>query len=244
MLLFLGDLHLGRGSPDESRRAERDAVDLLEAHHDALLDPAGGLILLGDVFNAFLEYDSLIPAGFLRLQGALARLVDRGVEVTYVVGNRDPWHLTYFEREVGLQLVTESLSREAYGRRLFVAHGDRFGRSERAFQLLRPLFRNPVAYWLYRHLPPGDTAFRLARWLAGRGSGAPTPDLIEDLRSAARAILAEQNVDLVVMGHSHHAELLDLSHGTYLNTGYWFADRTYGVLDDQGPRLLKWAPGT
>jgi UDP-2,3-diacylglucosamine hydrolase len=242
MLLFLGDLHLGRGSLEESRRAERDAVDLLEAHQDVLLAPAGGLILLGDVFNAFLEYDSLIPAGFVRLQGAIACLVDRGVEVTYVAGNRDLWHLTYFEREVGVRLVAESLTREAYGRRLFVAHGDRFSRSERAFQLLRPVFRNPIAYWLYRHLPPGDTAFRLARWFAGRGSGAPTPGLVEELRSAARAIMAQQNVDLVVMGHSHHAELLNLASGTYLNTGYWFADRTYGVLDDRGLRLLQWTP--
>ncbi|MEO0858505.1 MAG: metallophosphoesterase, partial [Bacteroidota bacterium] len=103
MILFLSDLHLGRGTPAESRAAERDVCALLDAHASAL----DALVLVGDVFDAYMEYRHLVPKGFVRLQGRLAALVDAGVPVTYVVGNRDPWHLDHFAREVGVRLVRD-----------------------------------------------------------------------------------------------------------------------------------------
>ncbi|MEL7362386.1 MAG: metallophosphoesterase, partial [Bacteroidota bacterium] len=101
MILFLSDLHLGRGTPEASRAAERDVCALLDAHADTL----DALVLVGDLFDAYMEYRHLVPKGFVRLQGRLAALVDAGVTVTYVVGNRDPWHLDHFAREIGVRLV-------------------------------------------------------------------------------------------------------------------------------------------
>ncbi|NNF58937.1 MAG: UDP-2,3-diacylglucosamine diphosphatase, partial [Rhodothermaceae bacterium] len=95
MYLFLSDLHLGRGTDAESRAVERDAIAVLHAHEPAVREGAarenGGLFLVGDVFNQFMEYGSLIPKGFVRLQAVLAAWTDSRLPVTYLVGNRDPW---------------------------------------------------------------------------------------------------------------------------------------------------------
>lgn len=238
MLLFLSDLHLGRGTPTESRAAEGDGVALLAAHADRMVEPGGGLVLLGDVFNAFIEYRSLVPKGFVRLQGALAALVDAGVSVTYVVGNRDSWHLRYFEEEIGVRLVQRGFTCQAYGHALLAVHGDGEAPAEWVANGLRPLLRHPLAYRLYRNALPGDWGFRLARWVADQGSGEVEPPVVEGIRQSARRHLA--NSDLVVMGHSHHAELTSFPEGIFLNPGYWFAHRTFGVLDAEGPRLLRW----
>jgi UDP-2,3-diacylglucosamine hydrolase len=244
MLLFLSDLHLGRGSRAESRDAELDAVALLESSAAALTDVDGGLVLLGDVFNAYIEYRTLVPSGFVRLQGTVARLVDAGVHVTYVVGNRDPWHLTYFSDEIGVRVVNDGFECTAYGRQLFIAHGDGLVPAERTYNRIRPLLRHPLAYRLYRNVLPGDWSFRLARWVAHRGHGGAEPPIVEGIRAAAHRRLTETDADLVVLGHSHRAELTNFAEGVFLNPGYWFAERTFGVLDASGSRLLRWAGGT
>lgn len=243
MLLFLGDLHLGRGSKTASRAAELDAVALMETYAEQMADEQGGLVLLGDVFNAYMEYGRMVPAGFVRLQGALAALVDRGVRVTYVVGNRDLWHLRHFQEEVGVHLVRDERRISAYGYETLIAHGDGLAPGERAYNLLRPLLRSRLAYLLYRNLLPGDTGFRVARSLARTGTGSPRPELVEDLRNAAEILTRQRGLDLVVLGHCHAAELTRFPAGAYLNPGYWFENRTYGILDVDGPRLEQWMPG-
>lgn len=237
MILFLSDLHLGRGTAEESRRAERDAVSLLETHREDLLKSDGRLVLLGDVFDAYMEYGAMVPAGFSRLLGALASLSDAGVPVTYIVGNRDCWHLGHLAEDVGMDLVRDSLTLAASGKQIFAAHGDGLVQAEKTTSLLKPLFRSQLAYRLYRNVLPGDSGFRIARRIARRGSGEPEHHVVAGLRRAAREILESSEADIVVMGHSHHAECSRLAAGTYLNPGYWFKDRTFGTLDASGPAV-------
>jgi len=245
LYLFLSDLHLGRGTVAESRAAERDALALLDAHEDAIHAAVadgrgGGLYLVGDVFDQFIEYRRLVPKGFARLQGRLAAWTDAGLPVTYLVGNRDPWHLDYFESELGVRLVREAITERLAGRTVYLAHGDGRLASERAYNLLKPILRHPLAYRLYRTLLPGDSGYRLARRIAQMGSGAPETSTVCGLRTAAHRLLSTTSADLVVFGHGHTAELDDGPDGTYLNPGYWFADRTFARLDADGPALLRW----
>ena len=99
LTLFVSDLHLGRGTRAASRSAEADFVALLDAHRDEL--DVGALVLLGDVFDQFIEYKHLVPKSAVRVLAELARLAQAGCQVTYVVGNRDPWHVDYLEQDLG-----------------------------------------------------------------------------------------------------------------------------------------------
>jgi len=196
------------------------------------------------VCDQFIEYRRLVPKGFARLQGRLAAWTDAGLPVTYLVGNRDPWHLDYFESELGVRLVRGALTERLAGRTVYLAHGDGRIPSERTYNLLRPLLRHPLAYRLYRTLLPGDSGYRLARRIARLGSGAPEASTVRGLRTAAHDILTTTSADLVVFGHGHAAELDERPAGTYLNPGYWFADRTFARLDADGPALLRWTGRT
>jgi UDP-2,3-diacylglucosamine hydrolase len=245
LYLFLSDLHLGRGTPAASRAAERDALALLDAHEAdvraAVADGrGGGLYLVGDVFDQFIEYRRLVPKGFARLQGRLAAWTDAGLPVTYLVGNRDPWHLDYFASELGVRLVRGAITERLAGRTVYLAHGDGLVPSERAYNLLKPILRHPLSYRLYRTLLPGDSGYRLARRIARLGDGAPDAPTVHGLRAAAHRFLTTTAADLVVFGHGHVAEHEAWPEGAYLNPGYWYEDRTFARLDADGPALLRW----
>ncbi len=248
MLLLLSDLHLGRGTAEQTRAAERDAVALLRAHEGEVA-PGGTVVLVGDVYDQFIEYRHLVPKGGARLVGLLADWADRGAEVVYVVGNRDPWHLTFFEEEVGAVLVRGAWRARRGGRALYIAHGDGHAPArslqDRLARRLQPLLRAPLMARLYRMGLPGDAGFALARHVSRRFGSDGTPDPVDAdaLAEAARRQLAESAADVVAFGHSHRAALDATPDGTYLNPGYWFGGRTFGRIDADGPSLLRWRGG-
>lgn len=237
MILFLSDAHLGRADRDTDRAVERDLLACLE-HHRSRVDH---LYLLGDIFDEYIEYPGLVPKGFVRLKGRLAEWTDAGIPVTYLVGNHDPWHIDYFEQEIGVRLAHGPLERRHGGRVLYLAHGDLIAIESRFERRVKSLLRHPVPVWMYRTLLPGDLGFRLARTVNRRfGKRELDWDLVERLRVTARRILANHTADVVIFGHSHHPEIISWPEGGYLNTGYWHESRTFGRLEDGTLQLVRW----
>lgn len=237
MILFVSDVHFGRGPRDRERAKERALVQCLEAHAERVEH----LYLVGDVFDGYIEYRHLVPKGFVRFQALLARWTDRGIPVTYLFGNHDPWHRDYFSEELGVRLVPESLEVEHHGRRVHLSHGDAHASTHSTYAWVRPLLRHPLAIRLYRSLLPADWALGLARRVSRTlHEPASDPDVIHALRAHARARLRAAGTDLVVMGHSHEAALHRWPDGTYLNTGNWYETRTFARLEGTTVSLARW----
>ena len=248
MTLFVSDLHLGRGTAAETAAAERDARALLAAHADALCR-GGTLVLLGDVFDQYLEYRHLVPRTGLRLTAAIADLVDGGARVVYAVGNRDPWHRPggLFE-DLGVEVLRGGRLLTLEGRRVWVEHGDahdpsRRRRGGRWAPALHRVLRAPAVARAFRNALPGDGAYALTRTVAARfgTDGTPDPAVAAALHDEALVRLRTTDAEIVVYGHSHAAARADGGAGTYLNPGYWFGARAYAHLDADGPALARFA---
>lgn len=236
MTLFISDIHFGRDDRAAERANEAALIACLRAHEPDV----ERLYLVGDVFDQYIEYRHLVPKGFVRFQGLLAAWADRGVAVTYLVGNHDPWHRDYFEQELGVRVVSDRLVEPIEGLNVHLAHGDGVG-SSRFYRVLRPWLRHVVPVELYRTLLPGDAGMMLASWAKRRlGNEEVQPAVVEALRAHARRLLARTPAEVVVLGHSHRAELVAWPEGRYLNTGCWHDDRTYGCLRKNELQLLHW----
>ncbi|WP_302066000.1 UDP-2,3-diacylglucosamine diphosphatase, partial [uncultured Duncaniella sp.] len=97
---FLSDLHLGAGYIPDHRAHERRVVDFLRS-----IEPrAKRIYLLGDILDYWWEYRDVVPRGFVRFFGELARLADSGVEITWFKGNHDIWIFDYLPSEIGLEV--------------------------------------------------------------------------------------------------------------------------------------------
>ena len=237
MVLFVSDMHLGRTDRQTTRRDEQALIDCLRAHYDTTQH----LYLVGDVFDAYIEHRKYVPKGAVRLQAELARWVQSGRPVTYLLGNHDPWHIDYMDRELGVRVVDGPWTAHHHGHQVHLAHGDAIASTHGWLgRWMRTAMRHNVAVAAYRTLLPADWglagAERVSRWLHG-----PTdPHVISALRTHARQVLSASRASAVVMGHSHHPELRRYEYGIYANTGAWYETRT--VLRFSGTRwtLMRW----
>ncbi len=237
VVLFVSDLHVGRDAAGD-RAAEADLIGCLRAHADAVEH----VYLVGDLYDEYIEYRHLVPRGLERLKGLLAEWTDRGVRVTYLTGNHDPWHRAHFADDLGVEVVAGGVLRRHVGRWVYVAHGDALDPTTPLYRRLRPLLRHPLPVALYKYLLPGDSGFALARRLNRRfHDDAINPERVAGLRRAAARLLGRTRLDLVVMGHSHQPDDYRLAGGHYLNLGAWYEQRTFARLDTRaGARLLRW----
>src|SRR5690606_4350395 len=94
---FASDFHLGAYPRSTTKEREERIVAWL----DRIKADASELYLMGDIFDFWFEYATVVPRGYIRFLGKLAELVDRGVQLTLFKGNHDMWMFGYLRDELG-----------------------------------------------------------------------------------------------------------------------------------------------
>lgn len=241
-IYFASDFHLGTHPSEASAERERRIVAWLE---DIRKD-AAELYLMGDVFDFWFEYATVVPRGYIRFLGKLAELADAGVRITFFKGNHDMWMFGYLRDELGAEIVSDELEMTRNGKSFYLHHGDGLGPGDRSYKLLKMIFRSRLCQWLFARLHP-NLGIGIARLWSGRSrlaSGKTEEFLGEDkewLVAYAREILREQPVDYFVFGHRHLPLDIKLPEGSrYINLGEWLHHNTYAVFDGQHLRLETW----
>ncbi len=210
------------------------------------------LFILGDLFEFFFEYRHAVPRGFTRILGRLAMLSDEGIPIHYFVGNHDLWLNDYLHSEVGMRIYHEPAFIRRFGTSLWIGHGDGLSPFDGKYRMLKRLFTNPAAQWLYRWLHP-DIGIPLARYFSHRSrqaqtSAAPTPFIPHQdglVRFARQWAQRHPHLRYIIMGHRHIAHAIAVGPGcTYYNTGDWLERFTYGRLTAAGMQLWQYLPAT
>lgn len=222
-IAVIADAHLGGpGGPAEPLIAQLAAL------------PAQGcsrLILLGDLFQAWVGLRKFETPEIAAVVAALARLRDGGMRLEYVEGNRDFFlrqsvYAPLFDR------VTLETSAEIGGRRVLFVHGDGLNDRDRQYLFWRWLSKRGCVRWLLRALPKaaarrfvssterrlGETNFR---------HKARIPE--EAIRRYAERRLGRsaggEGYDLLVLGHFHEPRSWQVAGGEVRLLEAWFHSR-------------------
>jgi len=234
---FISDVHLGLGPRDVERRKEDRLVSLLQQ----ILATAEELYIVGDLFDFWFEYRTVIPKGFHRTLTALQAFTDRGIPVRYLVGNHDCWMLDFFSAELHIETHLTPFEASIQGRRVFLHHGDGLATNDLGYRLIKPVLRNRLATWLYRWVHP-DLGVPIARG-SSRTSRAYTSQKDfgeeEGLMNFARDRIRE-GIHIVVMGHRHKPSFVQIDGGTYVNLGDWISYNSYAIMEGGIIRLVAW----
>lgn len=218
VVYFLSDVHLGFGRPEADRERERLLLRLL----DRMANDAAHLFIVGDLFDYWFDYKTVVPRRHVRTLAALHDLREAGVPMTYLMGNHDFGHYTYFEEELGLQVISGDVDVQLGEKRFYISHGDGKAHNDVGYLILRSVLRNSAAQWIYRVLHP-DLGIGLASGTS-EGSREYTDKkeygATDGIRDFAAERLAE-GYDVVVMGHRHVAVEEQIGRGLYVNLGHW-----------------------
>ena len=248
-IYFIGDAHLGSLAIPHSRQQERRLVRFL----DEIKDKAGAIYMLGDMFDFWFEYQTVVPKGFTRFLGKISELTDMGIEVHYFTGNHDIWCLDYLEKECGMILHHNALTLEIGDQTFYLAHGDGLGDRDWKFKFIRSVFHNKTCQCLFRWLHPTlGMPFGL-NWakhsrLKHSSDGSEPPYQGEDkepLVIFAKKYLSEHpEVDFFIFGHRHIELDLALTNQTrVLILGDWITQFTYAVYNGEQLFLESYTEG-
>ena len=238
-LVVVSDAHLGATPPavEEAMLAFLDAVPTL----------GDSLLVNGDLFDFWFSYARVVPRRGFQVAAALARLARR-LPVLMVGGNHDRWGGDLWSRDLGIRFDPHRLTFRLGRLGVAAIHGDGLTEPRRRAILLHRLINHPMTAAVYRALHP-DLGFRLVERLSPRlGDHGSDEARLEAAAAQQRAwagelLAREPDLGMVIMGHTHRAELSrTATGGTYLNPGAWFEGLRYAVATEDGAELRQFSP--
>lgn len=242
-IYFLSDFHLGAPNAIESRKREDQIVLFLK---NAKKD-AAAIFIVGDIFDFWFEYKTVVPKGFIRILGCLAEISDAGIPLHIFTGNHDLWMQDYLTSELNAKVYFEPHLFSLGNKQFYIGHGDGLGPGDYGYKRLKKVFTNPLCKWLFRWLHP-DAGIQLANYFSAKSRAKTgTADEIflgedkEWLIIYTKQMAEKMDVDYFIFGHRHFAIDYVINEKTrYINLGDWIKLYTYGVFDGTSMQLLKW----
>ncbi len=204
-------------------------IDQLEALPD---QGCRHLILLGDLFQAWIGFSRFETADIRAVVAALRRLRQGGLRIDYVEGNRD-FFLGEGPYRDAFDAVVSEVAFEHCGLRFLAVHGDGIDAADVAYRFWRRLSKSPPSRFFCRRLPR-----RLARRMVhtterqlSRTNFKHKVRIPEEaVRAYTTARLAE-GYDALLFGHFHEERRYAVPGGTALLLPAWFKSRA-----------VEWAP--
>lgn len=234
---FFSDVHFGV----DEQAAERDKLARVSSFLDHVMQDADQLYIVGDLFDAWIEYETVIPKGFHRILTKLEDVVQSGVAVHYLAGNHDFWMRDYFSSELGITTHLEPFDAMIDGRKFLIHHGDGLALRDTGYRMIKPVLRGKLSVALYRWLHP-DIGLAIARSSSQQSRHyTSTKDYGEHdgMVQFARKKISE-GYYAVVMGHRHTPFHSPIEGGVYVNLGDWITHNSYAVARDGVVTLHTW----
>jgi len=236
--VFISDVHLGtRGCQAEL------LLDFLR--HTT----CERLFLVGDIVDGWkMKGGWHWPQTHNDVVQKILRFARKGAVVTYIPGNHDDRVRDFCGVHFGgVTVARDAVHQTADGRRFLVVHGDEFDAVVRHAAWLG--FAGDLAY---RALLTLNTALNRLRRRLGFGYWSLSACLKSKVKNALQFIdnfesaLADEarrrNVDGVICGHIHKAEMREIAGVLYVNDGDWVESCTALVEHGDGRlEILNWA---
>ncbi len=244
-IYFSSDNHLGAPTQAESKPREIKFVKWL----DTIKEDAAAIFLLGDLFDFWFEYKTVVPKGFVRVLGKLAEIRDSGIPIYFFTGNHDLWMRGYFEEELNIPVFYKPKEFMLHGKTFFIGHGDGKGPGDKGYKRMKKVFLNPVFKYLFRWVHP-DIGVKIAKHLSVKNkliSGDDDKTFLgeenEWLAKYAKRKLETKHYDYFIFGHRHLSMEIKLNENSiYFNLGDWITHYTYGVFDGEKFEIREFTP--
>lgn len=210
------------------------------------------LILIGDIIDGWRMRKKVFwPQAHTNVIRRILTRAKRGTEVIYITGNHDDMLRKYSGTNFGnIHLVDEHIHTTVDGKKLWCIHGDQFDgviQCHRWLAFFGDFLYETILTWnrWFNHIRArlGFGYWSLSAYLKHRVKRAV--NFISDFEEAVAKSAIQKEMDGVVCGHIHHAEIREIVHQqqnvTYYNSGDWVESCTALAEDFDGKiHLINW----
>ena len=194
--LFLSDLHLEDARPG--------ALEWLLSFLTGPARAAEAVYILGDLFEFWIGDDAVSETA-RTVARATRRLVEGGIPVFFIHGNRDFLLGPAYAERAGFKLLPETHLLDLYGTPTLLLHGDTLCTDDVEYQAIRAQTRDPE--WQRRVLAMSVeerlALARSARDASMAHTGSAAPDIMDVNEAAVREAFAASGARLMIHGHTH-----------------------------------------
>jgi len=232
--LFVSDLHLEADRPDIGNQF----INFLQTD----VPEADELYILGDLFEAWVGDDDP-NTHYGKIKMAIRKVVDKGIPVYFMHGNRDFMIGHQFANETGVEILPDPYPVTMYGERTLLSHGDALCIDDVQYQRVRKMVRDPA--WQKSILEkPLKERLRIAAE-ARRQSLEQTINMnlsIMDVnQDEVVRVIRKHEVDILVHGHTHRPDVHTIDLGRRkakrIVLGDWYTQGSVLRWDLRGPKL-------
>ena len=236
--IWISDLHLG------STQCQADVLlDFLKYNESETL------YLVGDIIDFWsLSKKMYWPTDHNTVIQKILRKARHGTQVIYVPGNHDENVREYDNYVFGdITVKKTDVHITAAGKKFLIVHGDEYDTIAQCHKWIAKIGNDGYDFllWVNRIIRTTrkklgiQSNFSLAAYVKFKVKNAV--QFISDYEESIVNTLKDQNLDGVICGHIHHAEIKDMDGFLYINTGDFVESCTAIVEHNDGTiELIKW----
>ena len=232
--LFISDLHLEAARPDIGEQFLRFLREEASS--------ADALYILGDLFDSWVGDDDP-DSYYASIKIALRKLVDSGVPLFFMCGNRDFMVGSVFAAETGATLLPDPCVLDIAGEKIILAHGDALCTDDHEYQAVRKMTRDPAwqAMMLEKSLDE-RLAFAAEARRKSQSYASQISEKIADVNQAAvEDLMSSYGIFALLHGHTHrpavHEFDVDGHSARRLVLGDWHEQGSVIRWSSEGPKL-------
>ena len=217
--IFIADAHL-RHPQDQNYKNLLNFLEQQQGNLDALF-------LLGDIFEFWIGYRSVVFSEHLPLLSRLQQLTEQGCQLFYVEGNHDFNLGAFFNETLKCTVVPDQQIITFGPQKIFICHGDLANPQAKSYRLMRAFWRSRFLKFLSRVVPP-DSAWRFGNFLCNlsRKKNRQHHDPSSLVIPYAKKSLV-QGADSFVCGHFHYPLQTTIEEGQVIVLGDWIKQFSY-----------------
>ncbi len=240
--LIIADIHLQPDPLHPINQAFKTFLNSITADIDALY-------ILGDLFEMWVGDDIGLELYQEEIR-ALRKLVDNGIPVYLIYGNRDFLMRKKFEQASGIRILNDSEVVELYGTAYLMLHGDSLCTDDHGYQRMRKILRNRFVQFIFlnlckkRRLKIGNKM----RQSSQQHSQQKPKEIMDVNRQAVeRQFQTHPQVEHMIHGHTHRPAhhqfaIAGRNHHRWV-LGDWRPEAMIIKITESGPEMLKLTDG-
>lgn len=237
-IVVASDFHLkySENAEDKSRRIR------VNNFLKSLVGNTDVLILNGDIFDLWIDWSSVIIKDYFPILKILSDLNENGCRIILISGNHDFWFGDFLTKYIGIEIYQDAFTECIDNKSYYVTHGDLHTVNDLRYHVYRKIIRSTFVKMLVKSLHP-NLSLRIGKLLSRSSRSREFPVELQKKKEQGLLLYAENKlneVDYVIMGHSHQPKIIQINNGYYVNSGDWLVHNTYCVIENQCIQLKNY----